>query len=412
MKAAAITATQENDSFGDPLGLMERAKSLEALLGSEAEKGEALGRLTDGTIAALYDAGLMRMWVPRQFGGAELWPVASLKVIEALCYADGSTGWVLMASQLSTSTGAAYTPLSTATELFGGDKLTVIAGHGAPLGRANIEKGGFRLTGNWSYASGIHHAQYIHTGGIVFDGGEPRIDPGTGEPEFRIFLVPVGAANLKENWDVLGLRATGSIDYSIEDVFVPEDFTHIQMQKTPNQGGDLYKLGIWAQGAIGHTGFALGTGRRLLDELAKLARMDGKRPMLLHTQGGGENFEVRYGEAEGKFRAARALVFEAWREMEAILPNDGPIPTRAYTLIRLALAHVTAVTNDIASLAFTYGGGGALRGGVMQRFVRDVMAGAQHATTGPLIIRQCAKDLMGMAEGKIWAVRSLVDPVK
>ena len=134
--------------------------------------------------------------------------------------------------------------------------------------------------------------------------------------------------------------------------------------------------------------------------------------MLLPVQGGGENFENLYGDAEARFRAARALVFESWREMEAILPEDGPIPTRAYTLIRLALAHVTAIANDIASLAFTYGGGGALRVGPLQRFVRDMMAGAQHATVGPLILRQCAKDLMGMAEGKIWAVRTLEDPVE
>ena len=73
---------------------------------------------------------------------------------------------------------------------------------------------------------------------------------------------------------------------------------------------------------------------------------------------------------------------------------------------------MTGVANDIASLTFTYGGGGALREGPLQRVIRDMMAGAQHATVGPLILRQCAKDLMGMADGKIWAVRTLEDPVE
>ena len=406
-----MARASKQDETGDPEGLVEKAKALDPLLRAEAAKGEGLARLTDATIDALHDAGLMHMWVPRQYGGAELWPIESLKVIEALSYADGSTGWVQMASQLSTGTGAAYVPPAAADALFG-DRLTIICGLGAPLGRADVVPGGFRIFGNWSYASGILHAQYIHTGGIVYENGAPRIDPNFGAPEFRIFLVPVEDAELKENWNVLGLRATGSIDYSITDVFVAEDYTHIQRQRNPNQGGNLYKLGIWALGGIGHTGFALGAARRMLDELAEVARAEDRRPMLLPVQGGGEVFEALYGDAEARLRAARALVFESWREMEAILPEDGPIPTRAYTLIRLALAHVTGVANDIASLAFTYGGGGALREGPLQRVIRDMMAGAQHATVGPLILRQCAKDLMGMADGKIWAVRTLEDPVE
>ncbi|MBT7030050.1 MAG: acyl-CoA dehydrogenase [Rhodospirillaceae bacterium] len=397
------------DITADEFGLVEKAKALEPLLRTEAPKGEAGGRLTDATMDALWAAGLMGLWVPRMYGGAELWPIDSLKVIEALCYGDGSTGWVVMAAGVGTGTGAAYIPRSGADILFG-DHMSIIAGHGAPLGKAHVEDGGFRLSGDWSYASGILHASHVHTGGIIYENGEPRIDPNTGAPEFRVFVVPMENATLKENWDVLGLRATGSIDYNITDAFVPEDHTHIQRQRTPNQGGDIYKLGIWGLGGIGHTGFALGAGRRMLDELAELARSDSKRPMLLPVQGGGENFETLYGEAEARYRAARALVFESWRAMEEILPEDGPIPTRALTLIRLSLVHITAVANDIASLAFTYGGGGALRTSPLQRYVRDMMAGAQHATTGPLILRQCAKDLMGMAEGKVWGVRSLEDP--
>ena len=199
-------------------------------------------------------------------------PTDSLKVIEALCYADGSTGWVVMAAGVGSGTGAAYIPRSGADQLFG-DHMSIIAGH----------------------------------------------------------------------------------------------------------GGAIYKLGIWGLGGIGHTGFVLGTGRHMLDELAELARTDGKRPMLLPVQGGGENFEILYGDAGARYRAARALVFESWRAMEEILPEDGPIPIRALTLIRLSLVHITAVANDIASLAFTYGGGGALRTSPLQRYIRDMMAGAQHA---------------------------------
>ena len=96
--------------------------------------------------------------------------------------------------------------------------------------------------------------------------------------------------------------------------------------------------------------------------------------------------------------------------MEQVLPGDDPVPTRNFTMIRLALNHLTTVTNEIASFAFAYGGGGALRQGPLQRCIRDMMTGAQHAQTSPQILSECAKDLMGMADGKVWTMRALVEP--
>jgi alkylation response protein AidB-like acyl-CoA dehydrogenase len=315
-----------------------------------------------------------------------------------------------MAAGLGTGTGAAYIEPEAAQALFGNGRLSIIAGHGAAMGRADVEGDGFRLSGKWSYASGLLHSDHIHTGGIVYENGKPRIDPATGEPEFRIFVVPIAAAVLRGNWDVLGLRATGSVDYTIENAFVPAAYTHLQHVKVPRIGGDLYKLGIFGFSNIGHTGFALGVGRRLLDEIAKIARAETGRPFVLPVRGGGESFQERYGSLEAQFRAAHLLVYQSWRDVEALLRAGSPVTTRAFTMIRLALNHITTVCADIARFAFEYGGGIALREGTLQRFVRDMMAGAQHAQTSPQILRECAKDLMGIAEGKVWTMRALVDP--
>ncbi len=391
--------------------LVERARELFGLLNEQAPIGEAAGRLSPKTVAAMDDAGLTAMWVPEDLGGAELWPVNGLKVIEALSYADGSAGWVLMAAGLCIGTGAAYIDPGVAREMFGG-RAPIIAGHGAAMGRADIDGDEVVLNGSWSYGSGLLHSSYIHTGAIVYENGAPRIDPATGEPEFRVFVVPIEAAEITGNWDVIGLRATGSVDYTIENARVPLACSHLQHIKVPNIGGRVYKLGIFGFSNIGHTGFALGVGRRLLDLLAYIARAEGKRPFVLPQRGGGEAFQELYGDAEAKFRAARALVYEGWREMEDAIAAEGPIPTRNFTLIRLALNHLTTVVNEIASFAFSYGGGTASRQGTLQRFVRDMMTGAQHAQTSPQILRECAKDLMGMAEGKVWTMRYLVDPMR
>jgi alkylation response protein AidB-like acyl-CoA dehydrogenase len=96
------------------------------------------------------------MWVPQSIrGGAELDPLASLRVLEEVSYGDPSTGWVLMAASLAIGTGAAFIGDAAVEELFGGERLPVIAGQGTRPGNATPQDGGFMLSGSWSFASGI-----------------------------------------------------------------------------------------------------------------------------------------------------------------------------------------------------------------------------------------------------------------
>lgn len=389
--------------------LLAGARALTGLLGAQAAANEARGALGAETLNALRDHGLMGMWIPRELGGSEVWPLDSLEIIEALAYADASTGWVFMATQLCMGTAAAYLPRPTATSLFAGAQ-PVIAGQGAAIGRADVVQGGYRLSGKWRYGSGVLHAQYLHTGAVVFEDGMQRFTPGTSIPETRIFIVPVQQARLLANWDVLGLRATGSIDYEIAGAFVPEELTHLHLETVPRQGGDLYRIGLMCLSAIGHCGFTLGVGRRVLDELIALARERPSRSSLIVEKGGGEAFQERFGAAEASLRAARAFVIEAQRDIEATARAGRDVSTRQITLARLALNHVTAAVADICTFAYRYGGGTALRAGALQRCFRDMHAAAQHASTSPAMLRECAKDLLGAAPGHVWTLRSLADP--
>ena len=199
-------------SVATGFNLAERAKAVATLADKHAEFGDEKGQLAEPVVEALHREGLYGMWVPRSVrDGAELDPVSSIGVIENLSYGDPSAGWVLMASALAIGTGAAFLGDAAVEELFKGDRLPVIAGQGTRPGIAVPKDGGFLLSGSWSFASGIKHGTHIHTLGVI---------DGTGEP--RIFVLPVGQAKLVENWDVLGLRGTGSIDYVIDSVFVPD----------------------------------------------------------------------------------------------------------------------------------------------------------------------------------------------
>ena len=332
--------------------------------------------------------------MPRDLGGAELHPIESLQVIENVTYGDPSAGWVLMAAALAIGTGAAYLGDSAVRELFGGDRFPVIAGQGTRPGTAVPAEGGFRLSGAWSFASGIRHGTHIHTLGII---------EGTNEP--RIFVLPVGQATLIDNWDVMGLRGTGSIDYTIDSVFVPEAYTHFAVTETPRRGGAVYTIGIAGFATICHAGWACGIGRRVLDEVAAYVRTRGGRA---GTQAASESFLEEYAKAEGIYRAGRALVYETWHDVERTLESGERLLVQQHSMIRLAMTHVTWAAHHAATFAYKAAGTTALREGTLQRLFRDMHAGTQHMIVSPPVFRALGRALAGLAPGQQWRFVELV----
>jgi alkylation response protein AidB-like acyl-CoA dehydrogenase len=377
--------------------LIDAAAAVAAIADQHADSGDRQGRLADPVVEALHREGLYGMWVPRSVpGGAELDVVSSLQVIEKVSYGDPSAGWVLMASALAIGTGAAYLGDSAVNTLFAGNRMPVIAGQGTRPGTAVARHSGFLLTGAWSFASGIKHATHIHTLGVI---------EGTGEP--RIFVLPVDQATLIENWDVLGLRGTGSIDYRVDNVFVPEEYTHFAVTETPKRGGSLYTIGIVGFAVICHSAWACGIGRRLLDELAGKVRTGvGRSGTLAHS----DTFHEQYARAEGTYRAARALVYETWNEVKQTLDRGDTLSTRQHTTMRLAMAHATWSCHEIADFVYKSAGTLALRAGTLQRLFRDMHAGTQHITSAPPVVRNAGRELAGLADGRRWVFLDLVEP--
>ena len=384
------------ESLSDDTILAERAKALVPLLDAEAEFADNDGELSPAAVAALHRDGLLKLWVPEKLGGAELDPVHSLEVLENLSYADASAGWVTMAANLSIGTAGAYLSDHAVAELWGDGRQPVIAGQGTRPGTAKIVDGGLLLSGSWSFGSGLKHSSHVHSLGIIEETGEPRI-----------FVTPIEAVNLIDNWDVMGLRGTGSIDYTMESVFVPNGWSHFAVTTTPERGGSLYGLGIIGFAVTCHSGWAMGVGRRLLDELAGLVQGKAGRP---GAQADSVAFQQGYAEAEAKFRAARALVIESWTDLSKSLYAGDGISVRQHTLVRLALTHITKTLHEIATFVYLAGGTTSLRRGTIQRMYRDVFAGTQHVTSSPNVWQTCGRELIGVAEGKTWQFLDLVDP--
>jgi alkylation response protein AidB-like acyl-CoA dehydrogenase len=378
------------------LDLPERARRLAKTADEYADYGDQHGQLAEPVVEALHQEGLFGMWVPRVLGGAELDPVSSLQVIENMSYGDPSAGWVLMAASLAIGTGAAYLGDEAVQELFGrGGRLPVIAGQGTRPGVAVPQDGGFLLSGSWSFASGIKHGTHIHTLGLV---------KGTDEP--RIFVLPVEQVKLIDNWDVMGLRATGSIDYTIDSAFVPESYTHMSVTETPRRGGSLYRIGIIGFAGMCHSGWGCGIGRRLLDEIAAMVEARGG---IAGPQGGSPSFQEEYAKAEATYRSARALVYETWNDVKETLERGDTLSVRQHTLIRLALANVTWSAHDVALFVYKASGTAGLRAGTVQRLFRDMHAGTQHVTSSPPVYQAMGRELAGLAKGQQWLFLNLID---
>ena len=374
--------------------LLERARSLEPLFREHAQWGDQNGRLHDEVVDALHENRIFGMWVPRELGGSELDPISSLKLVDQLTYGDSSTGWVTMAASLAIGTGGAYLGRQAVDEIFGGERFPVIAGQGTRPGKAVSTDGGFLLSGSWSFASGIKHSGFIHTLGIIEETGEPRI-----------FVLPVEQATLIDNWDVMGLRATGSIDYNIDGVFVPEHFTHFAVSESPERG-NLYRLGIINIAGICHSGWALGMGRRALDELKAMIQAKAGRPGAIADN---QSFQEKLAHYEGVYRAARALIFETWTDVARTIEAGESLSVDQNTNIRLGTIHVTQAAHEVVKFVYAYSGTTGLREGPVQRLFRDMHAGTQHVIPSTPIQQTVGRKLAGLAEGTKWQFLDLVE---
>jgi alkylation response protein AidB-like acyl-CoA dehydrogenase len=267
------------------------------------------------------------------------------------------------------------------------------AGNGVPRGFAREVDGGYMFKGNWSYGSGIHHADWIHSGCFIMDGDKMRM-VADHVPDIVLCHHPKNTITLKGNWDVLGLRGTGSYDYTLTDgeIFVPKHMTYKFNGDTPKRGGIQYSAGLVTITTWGHTGWALGVGRRTLDELAKMShgRVDAFGKMTDSA-----SFKQKFAEAEAKYRAARAFVYDSWEAVDEAYAKGREATVQELALIRMAMKYLHTVISENATFAHIASRGVSLRSGVLQRCYRDVHGGTQHLLLADEIQQECGRVMMG-----------------
>lgn len=361
------------EPIADPVAV---ARSLATLVEGEAAAADAAGTLTTPVVEALTSAGLFGLMVPRELGGTEADAVTTLAVFEELSRADGSTGWSFLANATTTAFAAAYTGDAAVKEMFGGPDPPVHAGMLGPRGEAKQVDGGYRVNGRFSFGSGIAHANWVGAGTLVTRDGEFVASP-AGGVEMRVVFVPRERVALRGNWDVLGLSGTGSYDYEVPEQFVDEAFTFPLTVEETHRGGPVYRLGVLTLTSIGHCGFALGVGRRALEELARAAetktRMGASSPI-----GDQQLFQHDFSLHEAALRSARAYAFEVFEAAQAAVQHGDELGLEPRHRARQVTTYTTRVAAELIRFAYTWAATDALRPSPLQRCFRDMHAATQH----------------------------------
>ncbi len=373
--------------------ILDAARDMAPQVAARAVETEAARRLPADLAAALAEAGLFRMTVPRQFGGGETTPAGFYGALEILGQADAATAWCAMIAS-TTALGAAWLPEAHAQEIFG-DPLTISGGVFAPMGKAQTQGGDYMVSGQWAWASGSANCHWLIGGSLIFDDGVMRTLPGGG-PAHRMMFFRRADVALIDTWDSSGLRGTGSGDMAVNGAIVPQGRSVSFLTDAPRATGPLYAFPPFGLLALGIAAVASGNALGALADFKALAttKKGAGSSRTLAERG---TVQAEYAKAEAALEAARALaaasIEAAW--MRAQVGAGLDTPTRAR--LRLAATHLTRTAADVVRMAYDMAGGTAVYSKhPLQRRFRDAHVATQHMMIAPPTYELAGRVALGL----------------
>jgi alkylation response protein AidB-like acyl-CoA dehydrogenase len=377
----------------DPLST---ARSLRSLVEAEADATDRELTTTKPLVEAFAETGLNHLQVPKELGGIEADSDTALDVFEEMAHQDGSIGWSFMANSNATAFCSMFDP-EVARRMLAGRPEVVFAGQFVSRGKARRLDGGFQVHGRFQFGSGCTHASWIGGGALVRDAdGDPERNA-AGMPAVLAFVVPRESVDLTGNWDVMGLRGTGSFDYTIREQFVEEGRTFWLFECEPRSGGAIYRLGSVAFAGIGHAGWALGVARRALDEIRGIAQGGRARigGIAMKDQ---QVFQRALSEKTLALRSVRLLVHDTIGNIVRQLERGDPMTKAMRDEMVSAVTYQTEVCMDVVNFAYMSSGSRGLRNpSILQRCFRDMCVGAQHIYVDPRCYDELGKGLLGVS---------------
>src|SRR5262245_2405383 len=284
------------------------ARALTPQIIAKREEMEAERRIPQALVAAMKAAGMFRLSMPRAMGGPELTPMAQVQVVEALSMVDASVGWTAMLG-LHAGYFTAFLDAAAARSMYA-DLDAFTGGVTKPMGTAVVVKGGYRVSGRWTFGSCCQHSDWLFSGCVVVEDGNPRRLP-DGSTETRLCYLPGTAIEVIDTWISTGLRGTGSHDYAVTDVFVPAEHTFDVLRSPILRPEPLY--GVRNMYLSNLAGIPLGVARAAIDSVLALA--ESKQTRIGSSLRDEPLTHLSVARAETLLGSARAFVFDVLEDI-------------------------------------------------------------------------------------------------
>lgn len=363
--------------------LITRARLLVPVLRQRAAETEKLRRLPDATLADLQETELFRLFQPARYGGIEAPFRAFVDIGATLGRGDGSTSWVFN-NLVVHNWMLGYWPRETQDEIWQAEPSALIGSSFVfPAGRAEKAPGGYRLSGQWPFASGVDAATWMMLAAPVVRDATPG--GGGAAPEPRFFVVPKSDYATIDNWHAMGLAGSGSKDVVAKDIFVPEhrSLAAADGKGAPHPGsavnqGPLYKLAWYALFGFVNGATALGIAQGTVEEFTALMRPRVATATGRHVADFA-TMQIRVAEAATLVDAAETLMLKDCDEAMRIADSGKIASIDEKTRWRRDAAFGARMSVKAVDMLFAGAGGSAIaETNPLQRSLRDAHAAQGH----------------------------------
>ncbi|MFN8635201.1 MAG: acyl-CoA dehydrogenase family protein [Chloroflexota bacterium] len=398
-----MTATVSTPQANVTHDLLAKVEQLRPLIEAHAADAEANRRLADEVVGAMFEAGLFSMCAPRAYDGLELHPAETMRVLEAVARIHPSAAWNLSMTQVIPNYAAWLSP-DGAREVYENGPTTMAGALNPPAAATRVD-GGWRVTGQVPFGSGCHFATWLAMPAVEMENGEPKVDPATGQPTpFGVFFRR-SEATILDTWHTLGMRGTGSTDFAVQDLFVPDRLTAPicpLSDPAPGFGGPLIRMWPFT-GILGEAAVSVGAAAAMVDEATELCRT--KTPAYNATALRDQQLaQFLMGKARARVEASRDTLYRAAEEgYDELASRGGLLSTEAKIRMQLAACFAAEACAEAARFVSDAIGTSAIRTTQpFERHFRDLHTLLQHSSKSAARYSSAGRLMFGLENDWVW----------
>ena len=388
------------DRSGGPSDAIHRARGIVELLRASAQRIEAERALPADVIAALHDARLFRLLLPRSLGGDELHLKTLAHVIEVVAKADASTAWC-MGQGAGCALAAAFLKPDVASRLFGPADAVLAWGAGI-TGKAVATEGGYLISGKWMFASGCANATLLGGHCYVIEADGTQRKRADGRPLDRTALFAKSKGQIHDMWHTLGLKGTASYTYEVDNLFVPAAETIDREEPAERvEAGTLFVFPATQIYSAAFSALMLGIAQGMVDDLTALAMTKTPRGAASSLKES-PVFQSQLAVLEARLRAARAYLHNTLDEIWDKTRETGELPLIERANLKLAGTYVINQGVEIVNEAYRAAGQNAIfPTNPFEQRLRDAMSASQQTQGRPSNFITIGRVMMGLAPDSI-----------